>query len=185
MKGLISLVVFVAVAVIAWWLAIGENENDKLLQQAQTSHYVEVFMNDFEITAMNENGNPAYILNGNYLERYNNSDETRIEQPVFHLLDSEKQWLVSAEYALVNDKNNTIDLKNNVVMTQQNIEPAVTIRTQSMQLHTKKQIAQTRAHVEITQGKSQLSSTGMIYNNLTSELELSSSVSGFYLHYDE
>ncbi len=184
MKGLISLVVFVVVAVIAWWLAIGENENDKLLQQAQTNRYVEVFINDFEVTAMNQNGTPAYILNGDYLERYNNSDETRIEQPVFQLLKSGKQWRVSAEYALVNDKNDTIDLKNNVIMTQQNIEPGITIRTQSMQFHTKTQIAQTQALVEITQGKSQLSSSGMIYNNITSELELSSSVSGFYLPYD-
>ena len=69
-------------------------------------------------------------------------------------------------------------------MQQQNIEPAITIRTQSMLIHTRTQIAETRAQVDITQGKSQLTSTGMIYNNITSELELSSSVSGFYLPYD-
>jgi len=53
-----------------------------------------------------------------------------------------------------------------------------------MLIHTKTQIAQTRTQVKITQGKSQLTSTGMIYNNKTSELELSSNVSGFYLPYD-
>jgi lipopolysaccharide export system protein LptC len=181
MTQLISLIVFIAVAFIAWWSTMSDFGDDDLLQQAQSKRYVEIFMNDFEMTAMDDNGAPVYILNGNRLERFNDSDETRIEQPVFHLLESDKQWRISADFALVNDKKETIQLKENVLMQQQNTEPAVTIRTQNMLIHTKTQIAQTQAQVDITQGKSQLTSTGMIYNNMTSELELSSSVSGFYL----
>ena len=184
MKGLITIVVFIAVAIIAWWSTSEYFGGDDLLQQTQSKRYVEIFMYDFEMTAMNESGAPAYILNGKHLERYNDSDNTKIEQPVIQLLESGKQWIVSAEFALANDKKNTIQLNNNVVMQQQNIEPAITIRTQSMLIHTKTQIAQTQAQVDITQGESQLKSTGMIYNNITSELELSSNVSGFYLPYD-
>lgn len=180
MKSLISLLVFVAVAIIAWWSTsgyFGEAE----LPLTQSKRYVEIFMNEFEMTAMNESGTPAYRLNGTHLERYNDSEDTIIEQPVIHLLEEGKQWLVTAESALLNDKKNTIRLKDNVIMQQQNVEPAVTIKTQSMTLHTKTQIARTTAHVDITQGNSQLTSTGMIYNNKTSELELTSSVSGYYL----
>ena len=184
MKRLISLVVFLAVAIIAWWSTTADFDGDDLLQQTQSKRYVETFMNDFEMIAMNESGTPAYTLNGKHLERYNDSDDTKIQQPVIQLLESGKQWLVSADSALVNDKKNTIQLNNNVLMQQQNIEPAVTIRTQSMLIHTKKQIAETQAQVDITHGNSQLTSTGMIYNNITSELELSSRVSGFYLPYD-
>ncbi len=184
MKRLISLVVFFAVAVIAWWSTTGNFGENNLFQPAPSKRYVEVFMNDFEMTAMNENGAPSYTLNGKHLERYNDSDASRVEQPVFHLLDADKQWIISADTALINDKNNTIQLKKNVLMQQQNTEPAVIIRSQYMLIHTKTQIAQTRTQVDITQGKSQLTSTGMIYNNKTSELELSSSVSGFYLPYD-
>jgi len=184
MKRLIGLLVFFAVAVIAWWSTSSNFGEKNLFQPTQSKHYVEIFMNDFEMTAMNESGSPAYKISGSHLKRYNDSDETRIEQPVFHLLDAEKKWLVSADFALVNDKKNTVLLENNVVMQQQNIEPPVIIRTQTMLIHTKTQIAQTQAQVNITQGKSQLTSTGMIYNNITSELELISSVSGFYLPYD-
>ncbi len=184
MKRLITLVVFIAVAIIAWWSTVANFDDDDLLQPAQSDRYVEIFMNDFEMTAMDVNGAPAYILNGKHLERYNDSEDTKIEQPVIQLLESGKQWVVSADSALVNDKQNTIQLNDNVIMQQQNIEPAITIRTQSMLIHTRTQIAETRAQVDITQGKSQLTSTGMIYNNITSELELSSSVSGFYLPYD-
>ena len=184
MKQLISLIVFIAVAIFVWWSITANYDDDDLLQQEQSSRYVEIFMNDFEMTAMDENGAPAYILNGIHLERYNDSDDAKIELPVIQLLETGKQWIVSADFALINDKKYTILFSDDVIMQQQNIEPAITIRTQSMLIHTRTQIAETRAQVDITQGKSQLTSTGMIYNNMTGELELSSSVSGFYLPYD-
>ncbi|VAW50831.1 hypothetical protein MNBD_GAMMA06-449 [hydrothermal vent metagenome] len=185
MKRLISLIVFFAVAIIAWWSTTGNfGGSNNLLQPPQSEHYVEIFMNDFEMIAMNEKGTPAYKFNGKHLKRYNNSDEAIIEQPVFHLLDSKTPWTVSADSALVNDTNNTVTLKNNVLMQQKNIDPAIVIRTQSLLIYTKTQIAQTQAQVAITQGKSQLTSNGMIYNHLTSELELNANVSGFYLPYD-
>jgi lipopolysaccharide export system protein LptC len=184
MKRLISLVAFLAVVLIAWWSTTGNLTDNNLFQPKQSKHFVEAFMDDFEMTTMNDKGAPAYTLNGKRLERYNDSDVAKVEKPVFHLLDSEQQWIIHADLALVNEKNNTIRLKNNVVMQQQNSEPAIIIRSQSMLIHTRTQIAQTRAQVNITQGKSQLTSTGMIYNNITSELELSSRVSGYYLPYD-
>lgn len=184
MKRFIGFVVFFAVAVIAWWSTTGNFDEQDLFQPTPGKRYVEIFMNDFEMTAMNDNGIPAYKLSGKHLKRYNDSDDTRVEQPVFQLLDSNKQWLVHADYALLNDKKNTIQLENNVVMQQQNAEPAITIRTRRMLIHTRTQVAQTQAQVDISRGKSQLTSIGMIYNNKTSELELSSSVSGFYLPYD-
>ena len=77
-----------------------------------------------------------------------------------------------------------IQLKDNVLMQQQNIEPAVTIRAQNMLINTKTQITQTQAAVDITHGKSRIKSNGMIFNNITSELELTSNVNGHYLPYD-
>lgn len=183
MKRLISLVVFVAVAIIAWWSTSRYFDEDDLAPD-QSPRYIEIFMNEFEMIAMNESGIPAYKLNGKYLERYNDSDDIRIELPIINMLETGKQWTVTAEFALLNDKNNTIQLNDNVVMQQQNIEPAVTIRTQSMMIYTKSQVAKTDVLVDITQGKSQLTSTGMIYNNKTSELELTSEVNGYYLPYE-
>jgi len=184
MKRLISLVVFLAVVAIAWWSTTGNLTDNNLFQTKPGKHFIKAFMNDFKMIAMNDKGTPAYTLNGKHLERYNDSDVAKVEEPVFHLLDSKQRWIVHADLALINEKNNTIQLKNNVVMQQQNNEPAIIIRSQSMLIHTRTQIAQTRTLVNITQGKSQLTSTGMIYNNITSELELSSRVSGYYSPYD-
>ena len=183
MKRLISLVIFVIVAIIAWWSTsryFGEGD----LTPEPSPRYIEIFMNEFEMIVMNESGEPAYTLNGKHLERYNDSDDTRIDLPVINMLESGNEWLITADFALLNDKTNTIQLRDNVFMQQQNIEPAATIRTQSMTINTETQIAQTDVKVEFTQGNSQLTSTGMIYNNKTSELELTSSVNGHYLPYE-
>ncbi len=183
MKGPLSLIIFLFLAIIAWW-SITEKHEEEQLQQAKRKSYVEIFMNEFEITTMNENGSPNYILNGSYLQRYNDSDETEVQKPVFNLLQKNGQWKISADNAIINDKNETIQLNNNVIMQQQNIEPAITIRTQRLLINTKTQIAQTQTQVNITQGQSLLKAKGMIFNNLTSELELLSNVSGYYLPYD-
>ncbi len=184
MKQIISLSAFLIAAIIAWW-SITESYNAKQqLQQPPEQRYVTIFMNDFEITAMNDSGTPDYRLHGQHMQRYNDSVITEVKQPVFHLLQTGKEWKISADFALINDQKETIQLKNNVLMQQQNIEPAVTIRTQKLLIHTKTQIARTKAPVSIRQGKSHLESIGMIFNNITGKLELSSSVSGYYLPYD-
>lgn len=201
MKRIITLIVFIAVALIAWWSNTDKYGDMRQPQQSAGDRYIEMFMNNFELTAMDESGSPAYILNGEHLQKYNNTDDTEIQQPVLQLLGGDNQsdnqgdtpesnaqnngqWKISANSAIINDKEETIQLEKNVVMQQQNIEPAITIRTQNLLLHTKTQIAQTDAPVEITQGKSHLKSKGMVYNNISSQLELSSNVRGHYLTYD-
>ena len=69
-------------------------------------------------------------------------------------------------------------------MQQQNSEPAVSIRTETLLVHTKTQIAQTQALINFTKGLSQVKSKGMIFNNITSELELLSNVSGYFSPYE-
>jgi lipopolysaccharide export system protein LptC len=184
MKQVVSLSIFLVLAIIAWWSITTDYTGDDQLQKVKSKQYAEIFMNEFEMTAMNENGQPGYILNGARLQRNAGSDDTEIQQPIFQLLQENNQWKVTADQAIVNDKNETIQLKNNVIMQQQNVEPAVTIHTQYLLIHTKTQIAQTQALVDLTQGNSRLRSNGMVFNNITSELKLSSNVNGYYLPHD-
>lgn len=181
MKHAINLSIFLILAITAWWSITTDYSNTQQLQEDENKVYAEIFMNEFEMTAMNKNGKPHYILNGLHLQRYSNSDNSEIKQPVFQLLQENKQWKVSANKALINDKNETLQLIDNVVMQQQNTESGITIRTQNLSINTHTQITQTQAPVDITQGKSRIKSNGMIFNNITSELEFSSNVNGYYL----
>lgn len=184
MSQVINPFTFIVLAVIVWWSITNDYNNTHQAQSPSNKVYAEVFMDKFEMIAMNENGTPDYILNGLRLQRYSNSDNTEIKQPVFRLLQKNKQWKISADKALINDKNETLKLIDNVVMQQQNIEPAVTIRAQNMLINSKTQIAQTQAPVEIIQGISRIKSNGLIFNNKTSVLELSPDVNGYYLPHD-
>jgi len=186
MKQAINLSVFLCLAFLTWW-TLTTDDSDQF-EQTNDTKYVELFMNDFEMTAMNENGKPNYTLNGTHLERHANSDDTEVQLPVIHLLQEDNQWEVVAEQATINHKADTIQLSNNVVMQQQNNDqnnaPGVTIRTQRLLINTKTQIAQTSAMVDLTQGQSRLRSQGMIFNNTTNQLEFSSNVNGHYFTND-
>ncbi|MDT8282190.1 MAG: LPS export ABC transporter periplasmic protein LptC [Gammaproteobacteria bacterium] len=180
MKRLIGLALFVTVASIAWWSTMDFFGEDDLTQPAHAKHYIEIFMDKFELTAMSKNGTPAYILNGTRYEQYNDSDDAIVTQPVIFFLNTDKQWKISADLALVNNKKETVLLKDNVLMQQQNIEPSITVHTQRLLIDTRSQIAQTELPVDITRGNSHLTSVGMIYNNISSELEFLSNVSGYF-----
>lgn len=184
MKHIVSLSIFLVLAIIVWWSITTDYSTTDALQQTKSKRYVEIFMNQFDITAMDENGKPDYILNGSRLQRFKGSKNTEIKQPVLQLLGENRQWKVSADKAIINDRNETLRLIDNVVMQQQNIEPAVIIRTHKLLINSSTQITQTQAQVDITQGKSRIKSKGMIFNNITSELRLLSNVNGYYLPYD-
>lgn len=184
MKTSVSIGIFLVVALVVWWSITGDYGKNRPGQAKEDRHYIELFMNQFEMTTMDDNGKPAYRLNGERLQRYNDSNVAQIEKPVFYLLESGKKWKISADSAQVNSRKNTVMLKDNVVMQQQDKQPALNIRTKELLIYTKKQLARTSALVDIDYGQSHLKSKGMIYNNISSELRLNAQVSGYYLPYD-
>ena len=180
MKTAFSIVISLILFTLIWW-SITDLSDETDIQLETSKPYAEIYMNDFEITAMNEDGTPGYVLSGKYLQKVNESDDIEIDNPVFLMRQQENHWKVSADSAIVNDKKETILLTDNIIMQQQNIEPAVVIRTENLLINTKTQVARTEAHVDINNGISKIESDGMIYNNISSDLELSSNVNGYYV----
>ena len=76
MKHLISLSVFLIVGILVIW-SITSNYNDAdHIQQPTSTDYAEIFMNKFEMISMDIDGKPEYTVNGEYLQRANDSDDT-------------------------------------------------------------------------------------------------------------
>ncbi len=181
MKTSISFLVFICAALVIWWSLTTTDKQDETLPSARKQPFIEIFMNDFKITALNSFGKADYTLTGERLERYNNSNNAIITQPVFNFLQENSRWLITADKATVNEKRNLITLTDNVVMQQQQKPQAILIRSELMYINTAQQTAYTRTAVDIRQGQSRIQSIGMTYNNKRSKLVLKSDVHGYYL----
>jgi LPS export ABC transporter protein LptC len=156
--------------------AASENEVD--------SHFVDLFMRNFTLTAMNEDGKPGYTLQASYFEHYNDGSPSRLEKPVIQLLQDKNNWVITARSGQFDKDNNLIILHDDVVMQQQQVDVPVQAETSQLEINTSSQVARTDHQVNITQGKLELESRGMILNNSTGEFELLASVRGNYVQAD-
>ncbi len=182
MKTLLSIVIFITVAIIAWWSVSDKKPYNGILPHAINRPYLELFMDNFKMTAINSLGSPDYILTGKHLERYSNSDDATISQPTFKFLRENSQWLIIAKHAIINQKKKTIVLNDNVVMQQQNSSEPIQITSKSMHIDTEKLTAYTSMPVHIKQGLSKMQSTGMVFYSQKKILELNEKVKGYYLN---
>ncbi len=181
MKTSISFLVFICAALVIWWSLTKNNTDNETLQPVRNQPYIEIFINGFNITALNEQGKPDYTLTGKRFERYNNSNNATITEPVFNFLQADNRWLVTAEKAILNEKRNLITLIDNVVMQQQDKPQAMSILSDKMFINTLKQTAYTRTPVEIHKGDSEMKAIGMRYTHKNSRLLLKSRVNGYFL----
>lgn len=185
MKRLLTLSIFVIIALAFWGLQNFDEKKDEAINDETDPHFVDLFMRDFTLTAMNENGKPGYILQASYFEHYSDGSNSLIEKPVIHLLqDNNNNWVITAETGEIDNDNNLIILHDDVVMQQQQTDFPVQIKTSQLEINTTSQIARSDQQVTIIQREFKLESRGMILNNSTGELELLASVKGNYVSAD-
>lgn len=184
MKHIFTLSLIVIIALAFWGLQTYEKEKDVNVDELTEPHFVDLYMNDFNLTAMDTEGVPSYTLQASYLEHYKDDSHSTISKPVIHLLKAGKRWVISAQSGVINEAQNRILLKDNVIMTQQEKDFPVQLNTSFLEIDTGRQIAQTDQTVYINQQKFSVQSDGMILNNTTGKLELLASVEGTYVQTD-
>lgn len=181
MKRLFSLTIIVIAALLFWGSQAWENKKAIIDIEASDPHYIDVFINDFTITAMNGEGLPAYTLKAKRLEHYNDSDFAIIKEPVIELKQNNQHWLISAKTGEINDNEQQIILKDNVVLLQQNKQQPIRMETEQLEIDTQQQIAKSTKTVRVIQQEFNLQSVGMTLNNVSGQLELHNSVEGSYV----
>jgi LPS export ABC transporter protein LptC len=175
----LSAIAFIALAF--WGMQSYKKKQDVTASDTVKSHFVDLFMRDFTLTAMNEKGVPGHTLQASYFEHYNDNTNAHLEKPVIHLLQTENNWVISAETGEINDKQNQIILRENVIMTQLETEFPIQITTSQMEIDTSRQIAKTDQPVHIAQKGLKLQSKGMILNNLSGRFELLADITSTYV----
>ena len=184
LKSLVTLLILVLVALLIWWFQLDANRTAKLLA-TDDEKFIDAYMRDFKLTAMNTAGKTDYTLSAREFNHYNNSDIATLEQPVLHFIQTDYQWRLSAERGEINDGHNQIMLRDNVVMQQIPMHEGATaglrLLTERLDIDTGEQLATTSLPVQIEYRHLTLKSQGMRLDNRNSQLELLSDVAGVYV----
>ncbi|MCW8923366.1 MAG: LPS export ABC transporter periplasmic protein LptC [Gammaproteobacteria bacterium] len=180
MKRLFTISVIIA-ALIFWISQTWEDTRAIKAMESADPHYVDIFMRDFTITAMNKDGLPAYIVKAKLLEHYNDNDFASLSDPVLELKQGDQHWLISAETGEIDDDNQRIMLRNRVVLQQQDTAQPIRLETEQLEIDTHQQIAKSTQTVSIIQQEFNLQSEGMILDNASGQLELLNNVEGRYV----
>ena len=181
MKRLVSISIIIIAALIFWGSQTWENKKAISNMASSDPHYIDIFIRDFTITAMDDDGKPSYTLKAKLLEHYNDSNYAIIDKPDIHLIQGDHRWMISANTGEIDDKNERIILRGEVVLLQQDKKQPIRLETERLEIDTRQQIAKSTLAVSIIQQGFNLQSRGMILNNATGQIELLNSVKGNYV----
>ena len=179
MKKQFTLLTLVIIALTGIWAVLEAPEEAP--EVAREPHYVDAYVKDFTMLSMDENGLPHFTLTADLMEHFNDTGESEITEPVFNISRDNDAWIISARRGTIDDDNTWVTLNDDVVMLQKNTTPPMRLTTNTMRFNTKTQIADTDQRVNITQGDLSLKSNGMVFNNVTGNLELLAGVNGTYV----
>lgn len=179
-KRLLTLSIIVIIALAFWGLQNFDAKKGEAVNDDANPHFVDLFMRDFTLTAMNENGNPSYTLQASYFEHYNDGSNSLIEKPVIHLLQIDNNWIITAKTGELDNDNNLIILHDDVVMQQQQTDFPLQLKTSQLEIDTVRQIVKSNEIVNIIHKELNLQSEGMILYNASGKLELLANVKGNY-----
>ena len=181
MKRLFSLSIIIIAALLFWGSQTWENKKAITHLQSSDPHYIDVFIQDFTLTAMTEDGRPAYVLKAERLEHYNDSDYAIIKSPIIELKQGDQHWLINAKSGEIDDDRQSIMLRGSVVLQQQGKPQPIRLETEQLEIDNHQQIVKSMQTVSIIQQTFNLQSEGMILNNATGQLELLNRVKGHYV----
>jgi len=179
-KRLVSLTIIIIAALIFWGSKIWETKQVISTLEGSDPHYVNVFIRDFTITAMDKTGQPSYVLKARQLEHYNDTEYAVIDEPVIQLTQGGHHWMISAKVGEIDDVNQRIMLRGGVVLQQQEKQQPIRLETEQLEIDVLQEIAKSTQPVTIIQQRFNLQSEGMILNNASGQLELLNSVEGNY-----
>jgi len=186
-KSIFTLLSLAVIALLIWWFQLVGDRPAKLLVR-EDRHFVDAYMRNFTLTAMNAEGKPGYTLHASEFNHYNDRDIATLQQPVIYLAKDRSNWELSSVEGEINDAQNRIVLYNDVVMKQipvtisgeQAPQTGVRLRTERLDIDTGKQLASTDLLTKIDYKNLSLSARGMRLDNLKGQLKLLAEVTGVY-----
>lgn len=178
-KTRFTAVTFIAVALLGLWSAFKSGKDE----QAKTEldpHFVDAFIRDFTMTQMDTSGKPVYVLQADYLEHYNDTEESVITKPLVKIADNRANWNISAMQGNIDRDGTWLVLNDDVVMQQTDTPSPIRLKTSRLRINTATLTAMTNRTVNIHRDRQSITSRGMKYDSRNGTLEFRSHVRGTY-----
>jgi len=166
LRLILLIAIMISLTGLATWI-----QQDSEQQPVKTStekkkqkHSADYFMEEFEITSMNEKGEPRSLLVSDKLIHYADDGSTELSTPVMTLYnDIGKPWTVKAQRGWVSADHDLILLSGKVVIDRAsgpNNRP-VQLYTERLRIHPDSDFAETDQPVTMVSNKRRTSATGM------------------------
>ena len=180
MRTFISLIIVITLALFSLWFQNLFKETP-IIKAKKDSHFPDYFMENFSITNLNQQGDPAYILNARRLEHFADDNSAELQQPVIEFRGKD-QWSISAKRAIIYADQTVIHFYENVQLrrTASKTRGPLSIDTEYLKIHTENKTAETDQLAHLKTGDLELHSLGMVFDNRQGILKLKSTVNGQY-----
>ena len=165
LRILVVTIILILVAMATMWI---EDDSKKQTAASKESkkvqHVPDYFMENFEITTMNEKGQPSSLLISEKMLHYPDDDSTELSKPLMTMYrDTGEPWKISSDRGWVSSNNELILLSGNVVIDRSsgpNNRP-VKVYTDRLRIHPKTDFAETDRPVTMFSDKRRTTAIGM------------------------
>jgi len=132
---------------------------------------------NFSFVCMTENGQPSYLVSGKRLEHIPRGDVSHVEAPVLRGVEPGRPPMtVVAKNAQIHHQEHRVELIGDVDLQRPKTaqSESLHVRTQALTVLPDEEILKTDLPIDMQLGASSVKGTGMVANNATMQLHLSS-----------
>lgn len=181
MRTFISLIIVIALALLSFWFQ-DLFKQAPMIKVKKDTHFPDYFMENFSVTSLDEQGNPAYILNASRMEHFADDNSAELQLPVIEFRNRQDTWRISARRATILGDKTVIHLYDDVKLRR--MSPGdrgpLSIDTEYLKIHTENRTAETDRPALLKTGELELNTLGMVFDSREGIVKLKSEVKGRY-----
>ncbi len=172
----VSVGLFLVLAIASWGLT-EYLQRGRMMSAPTSTAGPNAIIENPKIVRSDPSGRPQYRLEAASITYSERADRSEIQQPVVSSLAANKPLtVVRAQSAIATDQLNRIDLQGQVLITRaaEGTQPGARIETERATLLMKEERAVSDAPVLISRGASTLAGVGMVFDQKTQKIEITS-----------
>lgn len=166
LRLLVVIFVMLSIAGASIWLKKDASDETETAadKKAKQRHVADYYMDNFEMTTMDDKGRPSSLLISDKMLHYPDDDSTELNKPNMTLYrEDSKPWVITADRGWVAADNKLVLLSGNVIIDRHSGPSNVPVKlfTSRLRIHPKTDFAETDQPVTMVSEKRKTTATGM------------------------